>query len=373
MPSPSSPIIALSGGGTGGHLFPAEAVGRALLAAGARPVLITDERAGTFSDDLDAAIPVHRLQVSSLSGGLLGRLRGIMGVVRAYRRARALLPQIGVDGVIGFGGYASYPAGQAATHLGRPLVLFEANTVLGKANRQLAAAANHIATGFPQLARNPKSAKGKPVHTGVPVRPEIQALAGQGYTPPADDGPIHVLITGGSQGAQFFGRAIPPALVALPEALKARLRLVHQVRAEDLEQARGIYAGAGIQAETAPFFHDMPQRLSWCHLCVGRAGASTVSEAALAQRPALLIPLPTSADQHQSINAMVAERVGAARHLEQKDATPDTLTATFAELLGDRARLATMAEAAPTLARPDAAQRVAKLMLDLLGAQRGPA
>ncbi len=366
MPSPSSPVIALAGGGTGGHLFPAEAVARVLLAQGARPVLVTDARAGKFSDDLDEAIPVHRLPASPLKGGILGRIQSIITIAKAYRQARKLLPEIGVDAAIGFGGYASYPACQAAAHLGRPLVLFEANTVLGKANRQLASACSHIATGFPQVARVPAAGRGKAVHTGVPVRDPILALAGQGYAPPADEAPVHVLITGGSQGAQFFGRVLPDALAALPEALRLRLRLVHQVRQEDLEAARAVYAKAGIQAETAPFFADMPDRLRWCHLSIGRSGASTVTEAALAARPALLIPLPTSADQHQSVNALVAEQAGAARRMEQKDATPEALSACLADMLGDPQRLAQMADAGQALVKTDAAAQVARLILDRL-------
>jgi UDP-N-acetylglucosamine--N-acetylmuramyl-(pentapeptide) pyrophosphoryl-undecaprenol N-acetylglucosamine transferase len=230
----------------------------------------------------------------------------------------------------------------------------------------MATGANAVARAFPTLEKAPASVKARAVVTGNPVRPAIRALAGQGYEPPK--GPLQLFVTGGSQGARVLSEVVPAAAAALPTELRARLKVVQQARPESLESAAEVYRQAGVEAELAAFFSDMPLRWAWAHLVVSRAGASTVSEIAVAGRPAILVPLGVALDDDQGQNARLLSEAGAARVVREADLTVDGLAAAMAELFADPARLARMAAAAAAAATPDAAERLADLVESTVGA-----
>jgi len=269
---------------------------------------------------------------------------------------------------VGFGGYPSIPTLAAARGLGIKTIIHEANAVMGRANRLMATGASAVACAFPTLAKAPASVKARAVVTGNPVRPAIRALAGQGYAPP--EGPLHLFVTGGSQGARVLSEVVPAAVAALPTELRSRLQVVQQTRPETLEAAANTYREAGVEAELAPFFADMPQRWTWAHLVVSRAGASTVSEIAVAGRPAILVPLGVALDDDQGQNARLLSEAGAARVFLEAGLSVEALATAMAELFADPAGLARMAAAAAAAAKPDAAERLADLVESTVGVNK---
>ncbi|MDB5415810.1 MAG: UDP-N-acetylglucosamine--N-acetylmuramyl-(pentapeptide) pyrophosphoryl-undecaprenol [Rubritepida sp.] len=357
--------IAIAAGGTGGHLFPAEALAAELTARGERIVLFTDSRSAAF--DSPAFANAERFVLNG--GGIAGRnvlraARGAMKLAAGTITARRLLKRLDAAAVVGFGGYPAIPPALASLSLGarRPaLILHEQNAVLGRANRSLAKRADLLALAYAETARVPEGARAKLV--GNPVRPALAALAGAGY-PPAD-GALRLLVTGGSLGARIFADLIPPAIAALPESIRSRLLIAQQCRVEDLERVRAAYSDTGIPVELSPFFPDIAGRLAGAHLVIARAGASTVAEIACAGRPSLLLPLPSAIDDHQSANARALEAAGAALVLPQASTTPARLAELLAEWLGSPERLAEAARRAASLARPQAARDLADLVLAL--------
>jgi UDP-N-acetylglucosamine--N-acetylmuramyl-(pentapeptide) pyrophosphoryl-undecaprenol N-acetylglucosamine transferase len=253
----------------------------------------------------------------------------------------------------------------AARHLGLPTVIHEQNAVLGRANRLLAPQARRIATGFPATSGLRRADSLRAVHTGNPVRPAILDLAGGGYTAPEPDGPIELLIVGGSQGAHVFGEIVPPAVTALPAGLRGRLRISQQVRPEDRGAAAEIYRGIGMAAELENFFDDLPMRLFRAHLVICRAGASTVAELAAVGRPAILIPYPHASDDHQTANARAFAEAGGGWLVPQASLSPDMLSRRVESLFTERAALTAAAASAARFGRRDATQRLARLVLDL--------
>ncbi len=349
--------IVLAAGGTGGHLFPAQALASALRARGWRVVLATDARAAAHATDFPAE-QVVALPAATVRGrNPVALVRAALTVLAGVRAGRRLLDETRPDLVVGFGGYPSLPALLAALTQGRRTLIHEQNAVMGRANRFLAPYVTALACGFEALAKAPPRIAATRTVTGNPVRPDIAALAGKGYAAPTDR--IHVLVTGGSQGARLLSDRVPEALAALPEPLRGRLRVAQQARPERLEAARATYARAGIEADAAPFFGDMAQRLAWAHLVIGRAGASTVTELSVAGRPSLLVPLGAALDDDQGQNARLLAEAGAAVVLREGEL--DALEATLEALLGDPARLAAMAAGAAARAKPDAAERLADL------------
>ncbi len=364
--APNSAPIVLATGGTGGHVFPAEALASELAARGHSLALITDRRGRQWKGAL-ANFPIHAIRAASPSGGLAGKLRGVVDLGRGFFEARSVLRQMAPAAVVGFGGYASVPTMMAATMARIPTVLHEQNAVLGRANRLLANRVDRIATAFAKVEHVPA---GRATLVGNPVRDEVRALYGRGYTPPAPTGAINILITGGSQGATVFSKILPQTLEMLAPVLRSRLRLVQQCRSEDLEAVRAAYAALGIEAELASFFADIPARLAGAHLVLARAGASTVAELTASGRPSILVPYPHATDDHQTANARAIDEVGASIRVANADFTPDWLARTLGELAAEPARLGRMAAAAHSLGRPDAAQRLAELVESLL--QKAP-
>lgn len=354
----------LAAGGTGGHLFPAEALAAELVELG-RPVhLLTDSRADALAGRI-RGVELHRVRAGRLGGGPVRAAHGLAELAAGIVQARRLLRRLGPQAVIGFGGYPSLPTMLAAASLGVPTLLHEQNAVLGRANRLLAPRVCRIATGFPQTAGLRPADCARAVHSGNPVRPAILAVAEAGYRPPAPGEPVELLVLGGSQGARALSEMVPPALAALPPGLRAMLRVSHQARPENLAAVAEAYARAGIAAEIESFFTDVPRRLARAHLAICRSGASTVAELAAIGRPALLIPYPFAVDDHQTANARAFAEAGGGWMVAQAGLRVDTLAARLADLLGGDAALILAAARARAFGRRDAARRLALLALAL--------
>ena len=360
----AAPLIVLTAGGTGGHVFPAEALARALAARGYRLALVTDRRGTSYQGAL-AQIETHRLPVTTLAGSIVQRLRGGLDLALSTMRARSLLRRLAPAAVVGFGGYPSLPAMFAAGQLGIPTAIHEQNAVLGRANRLLVRRVSAVATSFPQVRHLPEAVAGRVSLTGNPVRPAVIGLRRDGYQALGPDGRLRVLVTGGSQGARIFSDVVPAAVMSLPFEQRARLAIVQQCRPEDIENARGTYETADVSAELATFFEDLPTRLAQASLVICRAGASTVAELTVIGRPALLVPYPYATDDHQRANAAALTAGGAGWMIPNAEFTPEALAARLASLLADPAPLGAAAAAAEALGRPDAAERLADLVMRL--------
>jgi UDP-N-acetylglucosamine--N-acetylmuramyl-(pentapeptide) pyrophosphoryl-undecaprenol N-acetylglucosamine transferase len=369
MRGPAVRSIVIAAGGTGGHLFPAEALAAELLARGERVALMTDARSSAFDSAAFANAERFVLRGAGLSGrGPLRAAGGALALAAGTVQARALLARLNASAVVGFGGYPSVPPLLAALTMGRAgrpaTVLHEQNGVLGRANRLLASRASVLALSFADTASVPAAARAEVV--GNPVRPALAALAGRGYPEIDGSGGLRLLVLGGSLGARVFSDVVPGAVAALPQALRKRLLVAQQCRPEDMGRVREAYEAAGVPAELSPFFPDVAGRLSTAHLVVARAGASTVAELACAGRPAVLVPLPHAIDDHQSANARTLASAGAAWIMRQAELTPALLAERLAALLGDPPALAAAAAASAGLAQPGAARRLADLVLSLV-------
>jgi len=356
----TSKVCVVAAGGTGGHMFPAEALARELQARGWRIVLATDHRGEAYAQAFPAE---ERIALDAATGrGPVGMAKAGVAIARGLFKARKALKRLDAAVVVGFGGYPSAPALLAALSQGRPTLVHEQNSVLGRTNRWLSPYVGAVAASFPNLRMVPHGVEARVSLIGNPVRPDIRALFDRPYAAPTARGPIHVLVTGGSQGARILSEAVPQALAALPAPLRKRLRVQQQSRPEMLETARAIYAGAGIEAEVAPFFGDMARRLATTHLVIGRAGASTCSELAVAGLPSLLIPLKIAMDDHQRFNARQLEEAGAAAVCLEDELTVDAMAGALNALLKDPQRLARMSDGARGVAKPDAAEALADLV-----------
>jgi UDP-N-acetylglucosamine--N-acetylmuramyl-(pentapeptide) pyrophosphoryl-undecaprenol N-acetylglucosamine transferase len=357
----------LAAGGTGGHLFPAEALGVALMKRGARVRLMTDERAvrygGLFSRDMMDVVPSETVRGRTpWALARTGTMLAAGGVM-----ALALLLRQKPKAVIGFGGYPTLPPLMAAKLLGIPTLIHDANAVMGRANKFLSSRVSAIATSLPGVLDHEPALSGKTTVTGTPMRPAILAAAAVPYASLNATGPLRLLVTGGSQGARIMADIVPGAIERLEPALWRRLILVQQVRDEDMARVRAVYDRLKIEAELAPFFVDLPARLAASHLVVSRSGAGTVAELGAIGRPSILVPLPGAIDQDQFANAGVLEKAGGAIRILQADFTPDRLAVEISTLAADPARLIAMATAARTVGRLDAAERLADLTAKVAG------
>lgn len=371
MRGPSARPIVIAAGGTGGHLFPAEALAAELVARGERIALMTDARSAAFESPAFGNAERFVLKGSGLAGrGAKAAVRGAFALAAGTLEARRILGRLDAAAVVGFGGYPSVPpiiAARTLPRAKRPVTaLHEQNAVLGRANRLLAPGADLLAVSALDTARIPAGAKLEVV--GNPVRPALAALAAQGYAPPAEEGAIRLLVLGGSLGARIFADVVPAAVAALPEALRGRLVVTQQTRAEDLPRVETAYRDAGVPADLSPFFGDIATRLAMAHLVVARAGASTVAELACAGRPSILVPLPHAIDDHQTANARSLAAVGAAWLMPQPAFTADALARQLGAVIGSPAVLARAAAAAAKEARPDAARHLADLVQSLVRA-----
>lgn len=359
----NSPLILLCAGGTGGHLFPAEALAAALQKRGAIIDLATDRRAAHFKFPARAVHLIPSATVRGRDPVSLASTASLLAI--GTFKAWALIGRIRPAVVVGFGGYPTVPPLMAASWRGVPTVLHEQNAVMGRANRMLAARVTRIATGFHTLKHVSAKVQGKLAFTGNPVRPAVLEAAATPYVAP--DGELRLLVFGGSQGAHVMAEIVPPAIAKLTPVLRARLRLVQQVRAEDMDEVTSMYARLGINADCAPFFDDLPARMAAAHLIVSRSGASTVAELAAIGRPAIMVPLPHALDQDQFANAGLLAEAGGGIRLEQRDFTPERLATELERLAADPAGLAKMAAAAKAAGTLDAAERLADLVLQVAG------
>jgi UDP-N-acetylglucosamine--N-acetylmuramyl-(pentapeptide) pyrophosphoryl-undecaprenol N-acetylglucosamine transferase len=359
--------VVLAAGGTGGHLFPALALAQEL---GRRQIpvdLVTDMRGDRYGTGFPART-VYRVPSATLTGRTPWALaRTGATLARGVARARTIFAQVRPAVVVGFGGYPSFPPLVAARLRRIPTALHEQNAVLGRANRLLARHVDVVATSF----ETTRFLEGRPAarqrFTGNPVRDQVIDWAMRRYMPPTPEGPFDLLVFGGSQGARVFADLVPAALAAADAGLRRRLHVVQQAREEDVERVRAAYAAAGIAAEVAPFFADLPARMAAASLVVARSGASTVAELTVMGRPSLLVPLPHALDNDQLANATRLAEAGAARCLEQRQLTPERLLGEITGLAREPGQLLDAASRARALGKPDAVVRLADVVEELAG------
>jgi UDP-N-acetylglucosamine--N-acetylmuramyl-(pentapeptide) pyrophosphoryl-undecaprenol N-acetylglucosamine transferase len=363
----TSPLILLAAGGTGGHLFPAEALGVELIRRGFRVRLVTDARAlrysGLFSKDMIDVVASETARSRNplqLAHAGLTLAAGTLSAFNLMRRSKPVA-------VVGFGGYPTLPPLIAAKAAGVPGIIHEANAVLGRANRFLSRYVRAIATSLPGVLDRDPALAGKTTTVGTPMRPAILAAAAVKYTAPEANGPFRLLVVGGSQGARIMADIVPGAIERLEPVIWRRLILTQQVREEDMTRVRAIYDKLKINAELAPFFTDLPARLAANQLVVSRSGAGTVAELAAIGRPSILVPLPGSIDQDQFANAGVLAQVNGALRIPQTEFSSDRLAAEISSFAAEPQRLAVMAEAARGAGRLDAAERLADLVVKVAG------
>ena len=355
-----SRLAVVAAGGTGGHLFPAQALAEALGARGWGGGRAPPPRGAADAKDFPAEQRIALSAATFRPGDPLGMARAGLAIAGGVLQARAAFARLAPSIVVGFGGYPSLPALIAAILARRPTVIHEQNAVMGRANRLLAGRVSAVACAFPNLQKAPPEIAAKAKVVGNPVRPEIRALAERPYLAP--DGPLRLLVTGGSQGARLLSELTPRAIALLPETLRCRLNVQQQTREESIPEARRVYGDALVEAELAPFFSGMAERLAGAHLMIGRAGASTVCEIAVAGRPAILVPLRIALDDDQGQNARFLAEAGAAVVLREDGLTAERLADVLQALLDDPARLSRMSAAGRAVARPDAAERLADVV-----------
>ena len=351
----------LAAGGTGGHMIPAHALAEELMRRGHRVALVTDDR-GARIPGLFEGVQVHVVPAGRLGGGPVGWFRAMRKIFLGRTMALRLYETFRPSAVIGFGGYPALPALLAAQRDRIPTLVHEQNAVLGRVNRLMASRVDAIATAYEQVGRMAKDWKAKTHLVGNPVRDEVLALREQPYPPLDGDSVFRVLVTGGSQGATVLSRIVPEGLGMLPEHFRRRLQVTQQCREEDIEEVRARYAAMQIPADLATYITDMPEKLAWSHLVISRAGASTIAELTAAGRPAILIPLPSATDDHQSANAREMARAGGARTIAQKSFTPVELAKQMQKLGLEPAALANAAARARAVGRPKAASDLADLV-----------
>ncbi len=354
------PLAVVAAGGTGGHMFPAEALARELIDRGWQVVLASDARGAAYAEKFPA---IERLSLEAATfkrGDPIGMIRAAIKIAAGTAQARKAFKRLKPWAVIGFGGYPSYPALLAATGRKDVTLIHEQNSVLGRSNRQLVKKVDAIACAFPVLRMAPPEMEGRVEVVGNPVRPDIRALYDTPY--PEIDPTVRILVTGGSQGAKILSETVPQALALLPISIRINLHVEQQTRAEQLETAARIYREAEIEAEVAPFFNDMADRLGRAHIVIGRSGASTVSELAVAGKPSLLIPLKIAADDHQTYNAQVLKDAKAAVVVLEDEVTAERLAEEIRTMIEGADLLPVRAAAAKSVARPDAAKRMADLV-----------
>ena len=356
-------LLLIAAGGTGGHMFPAQALAEAMVARGWRVKLSTDARGARYAGAFPAAVQVVEVGSATFArGGIAAKLlvpfRIAGGILAALWSMLRDKPAV----VVGFGGYPSIPALTAAVLLRRPRMIHEQNGVLGRVNRLFARRVRRVACGTWPTAL-PDGVTG--AHTGNPVRQAVLDRAGAGYIPPGDY-PMSVVVIGGSQGARILSDIVPAAVASLPDALRSRLRVAHQARAEDGARVTAAYAAAGIRAEVQPFFADIPARLSEAQLVISRSGASSVADISVIGRPAILIPFAAATGDHQTANARGLVEAEAAILIPEKLLDAATLSGHIAAILGQPQAAERMARNALAQGRPDATDRLAALVEDLV-------
>lgn len=353
----------ITAGGTGGHVFPALALAKALRDKGQEPFIVTDKRGARY---VDADLASYIVRAASPSGGLINKAQAVIDLLVGTFQSWQIAGHQQPAAAAAFGGYASFPAAIAARLRAVPMLLHEQNAVFGRANRALARFARLIALSYPETQAVPQNGT-EQIVTGNPVRP--------GFSLPASkqthDDQLHLVILGGSQGARVLSDALPGAIIALPDQLRSRLVIAQQCRAEDLERVQNVYDEAGMAVELATFFEDVPARMANADLMITRSGASTIAELTACACPAVLIPYLHASDAHQEANAKRLAEAGAAIMIRQPEVSIEGMTETLSLLLSNPARLQAMRDAMGAQAKPDAADQLAEAMLLLARRRRG--
>jgi UDP-N-acetylglucosamine--N-acetylmuramyl-(pentapeptide) pyrophosphoryl-undecaprenol N-acetylglucosamine transferase len=359
--------IVLATGGTGGHVFPAQALAMELCDRGYRLVLVADRRSEAFDGAL-GELEIHRIDAAGISGkGHMTKAVAVIRLARGYFQARRLLKRLKPTVVVGFGSYPSAPTVLAAQHIGGKTVIHEQNAVLGRANRMLARRATRIATAFQTIRALQAAYHDKTVWTGNPVRPEVIAMRDRPYTPPSFTGDVYLLVIGGSQGAKILGEVVPRAVALLDVELRSRLRVVQQCRAEEIDTAKSNFGCAHVEAEVSTFFNDISERLAKATLVVCRSGASTVAELMAMGRPALLVPFAHATDDHQTANAEGLCDAGGGWIIQEDALTAEHLAGRLSSLLTPGLTLSMAAKCAAQMGKPEATVQLADLVVSILG------
>lgn len=355
----------IAAGGTGGHMFPAQALAEHLLAKGWRVKLSTDARGARYAGGFPDAVEVVEVASATFArGGLLAKLTVPLRIAGGIAAAKMRMLTDRPDVVVGFGGYPTIPALTAAWAFRVPRMIHEQNGVLGRVNRIFAKRVTAVACGtWPTTLPDGVEA----THTGNPVRAAVLERERAQYIPPGDY-PMSVLAMGGSQGARILSDMVPAAIAGLPEGLRRHVRVAHQARPEDLDRVIATYTEAGITADVQPFFDDIPRRISEAQLVISRAGASSVADISVIGRPAILIPFAAAAGDHQTANAHGLEQAGAARVISEADLSQPVLTDEIARILNGPEIAQAMAQAGAAQGVPDATERLASLVEGLAGA-----
>ncbi len=369
--SPAKPLVVLAAGGTGGHVFPAEALAAELSSRGYQLALVTDRRGGDLSGRL-GELETHRVRAGGIAGkGVFARILSaielMVGTVQAWFLLRRLKPAV----VVGFGGYASVPTMLAAAYSGTKAAIHEQNAVLGRANRMLASRVETIATSFEKVSEIPENAKSNIIVTGMPVRPAVTTVRDRAYPAISSEGDINLAVFGGSQGAHIFSVVVPDAMKRLDENLRRRIKITQQSRQEDIDLANSVYRTIGIEAELSTFFNDVPDRIADAHLVICRSGASSIAELTTIGRPAILVPYRHAVDDHQSRNAYAVDEVGGGWLIPEKAFTGVVLAERLAALFAIPRILENAATAAKSAGVPDAAARLADMVVGLMSNGNG--
>lgn len=357
-------VVVLAAGGTGGHLFPAQALGEALVARGVLVHLMTDARGVEYGNRFPA-IGVHEIPSATITLRKPWLVPGqLYRLVKGFMAARKLIAEMQPEppiAVVGFGGYPSLPPLLAALILKVPAIVHEQNAIMGRANRVIARHAAAVASSFPKIANLPVL-NGEFSFTGNPVRSIVMKQWDAPYAAPEADQTFRILIFGGSQGAHFFSEFMPKVIEALPNAVRRHLKVVQQCRAEDINAVQAQYDRIGADVKLAPFFPDLPKHIAMSHLVICRSGASTIAELSVIGRPAIMVPLPHAVENDQLKNAQSFSTAGAGWLMQQRDTTPDEMAAFITRMRFQPEELTATANAAKAFARPDAAELLANLV-----------
>ena len=359
--SENKKTILLTAGGTGGHMFPAEALAKDLVSRGFSVELITESRGNRYSSNF-SNVKIHVISAATLSGGIIGKVKSVLSMIKGYFQASKIIKEINPSVVVGFGGYPSVPAVYAAQRKKIPTIIHEQNAILGKANEFLAPKADRIALSLPNIGGLAEIDKVRTVITGNPVRSEFSQLYSKPYPVIDDNSALKIFVTGGSQGASVFGEIVPKAVEKLDTQYKNRIEIVQQCREDDISSIKSIYETLGIKFRLETFFLDVSEQMKQSHLIIARSGAGTVSEVTTAGRPAIYVPYPHHPDQQQKINAESVANIGGAWVMLENGFTAESLRDRLEIFLQNPEMLFRAAESARACGKPDAARRLGNLV-----------
>ncbi len=358
--------ILLAAGGTGGHVFPAVAVAEQLKSMGMKPVFITDRRGKPMIPKEFSATAIFA--ASPYGASNMARLKGLLKLATGTLQTLLLHMIYRPKLVIGFGGYPAVAPVLVGKTFHAKAMLHEQNAYFGRANHFLAPHVDKVALSWDGTSNISNDILAKCNLVGMPVRSAFHQIGSQPYKAPAEDAPIQILIVGGSLGAEIFGTTVPEALSRLPDDMRARLKITHQVRTNQIDDVRAKYKAAGITASLTSFIDDMAQEMATAHLVVCRSGASSVAELAASGRPSILVPYPDAMDDHQTANANALVEIGGGWLIPEKDMSAGSLAGKISTLIGAPTMLEDAAQAATSLHQGHAATIIATQICQMIGA-----